>query len=272
MRGKHSFGASESAGVVLHAGVLGRGAGQLVADGCAPLQPHRVPERRAAAEPGHRSPVRLQGPQQLPGGFPLRKGHPFFSAPRGFHRPSAVRPRGGGGFKGARGRLFRPAKAGLRAQETLRLTAPPLLAWMELQLRGSPAADARRQGLLRFMDRGDRVQGPAGACLGRPRQGCTSGCAQETLRLTAPPLLAWMESQLRGSPGADARRQGLLRFMDAEEGAGALGFSIKPGATRGTDEQPGLERLQRGPGGDGRPAAPEPCAGVVEREKVLAPR
>ena len=77
---------------------------------------------------------------------------------------------------------------------------------------------------------------------------CTPGLAQETLRLTAPPLLAWMESQLRGSAHADARRQGLLRFMDAEEAAGAVSFSIKPGATRSTDEQPGLELLQ-GAGG-----------------------
>ena len=56
-------------GVLHAAGILGRGARQVLADGRAPLQPHRVPERRAAAQPGHRRPVRLQGPQQLPGGF-----------------------------------------------------------------------------------------------------------------------------------------------------------------------------------------------------------
>ena len=53
---------------------------------------------------------------------------------------------------------------------------------------------------------------------------------QETLRLTAPPLLAWMEAQLRpGAPGAEARMRSFLRFTDAEEAAGAVAFSVKAG-------------------------------------------
>ncbi|KAK9909925.1 hypothetical protein WJX75_009568 [Coccomyxa subellipsoidea] len=61
---------------------------------------------------------------------------------------------------------------------------------------------------------------------------------QETLRLTAPPMLAWMESQLRGDdPGAKVRLMGFYRYMDSEEAAGTVRFHIKPGATRGTEEQ-----------------------------------
>ncbi|CAL8467607.1 g7145 [Coccomyxa elongata] len=60
---------------------------------------------------------------------------------------------------------------------------------------------------------------------------------QETLSLTAPPLLAWMESQLRSDDaGAEKRLMGFYRFMDAEEAAGTVRFHIKPGATRGTEE------------------------------------
>ncbi len=55
---------------------------------------------------------------------------------------------------------------------------------------------------------------------------------QETLRLTAPPLLAWMESQLRSDDaGAEKRLMGFYRFMDAEEAAGTVRFHIKPGLT-----------------------------------------
>lgn len=55
---------------------------------------------------------------------------------------------------------------------------------------------------------------------------------QETLRLTAPPLLAWMESQLRSDDdGAEKRLMGFYRFMDAEEAAGTARFHIKPGPT-----------------------------------------
>ena len=55
---------------------------------------------------------------------------------------------------------------------------------------------------------------------------------QETLRLTAPPLLAWMESQLRSDdPGAEKRVMRFYHFMDAEEAAGTASFHIKPGLT-----------------------------------------
>ncbi|EIE24592.1 hypothetical protein COCSUDRAFT_62023 [Coccomyxa subellipsoidea C-169] len=56
-----------------------------------------------------------------------------------------------------------------------------------------------------------------------------SNSFQETLRLTAPPMLAWMDSQLRGdNPAAKERLMSFYRFMDAEEAAGTVRFNIKP--------------------------------------------
>ncbi len=54
--------------------------------------------------------------------------------------------------------------------------------------------------------------------------------AQETLRLTAPPLLAFMDSQLRvEDPDAQQRVTNFYRFIDAEEAEDRVQFSIKPG-------------------------------------------
>ena len=54
---------------------------------------------------------------------------------------------------------------------------------------------------------------------------------QKTLRLTAPPLLAFMDSQLRaGDPNAQQRVTDFYRFIDAEEAENKVHFSIKPGA------------------------------------------
>ncbi len=53
---------------------------------------------------------------------------------------------------------------------------------------------------------------------------------QETLRLTAPPLLAWMDKHLRPKDaGTEQRVNDTLRFLTAEEHMGAISFSIKPG-------------------------------------------
>lgn len=53
---------------------------------------------------------------------------------------------------------------------------------------------------------------------------------QETLRLTAPPLLAFMDSQLRaGNPDVQQRITDFYRFIDAEEAEDTVRFSIKPG-------------------------------------------
>lgn len=53
---------------------------------------------------------------------------------------------------------------------------------------------------------------------------------QETLRLTAPPMLAWMESQFRADESsAKERLMAFYRFMDAEEAAGTVRFTVKPG-------------------------------------------
>ena len=53
---------------------------------------------------------------------------------------------------------------------------------------------------------------------------------QETLRLTAPPLLAFMDSQLRADdPDAQQRVTDFYRFIDAEEAGDRVHFSVKPG-------------------------------------------
>lgn len=53
---------------------------------------------------------------------------------------------------------------------------------------------------------------------------------QETLRLTAPPLLAFMDSRLRaGDPDAQQRVTDFYRFIDDEEAGDRVHFSIKPG-------------------------------------------
>ena len=53
---------------------------------------------------------------------------------------------------------------------------------------------------------------------------------QDTLRLTAPPLLAFMDSQLRaGNPDVQQRITDFYRFIDAEEAEDTVRFSIKPG-------------------------------------------
>ncbi len=55
-------------------------------------------------------------------------------------------------------------------------------------------------------------------------------CLQETLRLTAPPLLAFMDSQLRaGDADAQQRVTDFYRFIDAEEAEDRVHFGIKPG-------------------------------------------
>ncbi|CAK0760866.1 hypothetical protein CVIRNUC_002807 [Coccomyxa viridis] len=69
---------------------------------------------------------------------------------------------------------------------------------------------------------------------------------QETLRLTAPALLAFMDSQLR-TDDADAQQRvnDFYRFIDAEEAEDRVQFTIKAGATRGTDEQPHAEEAHQ---------------------------
>ena len=53
---------------------------------------------------------------------------------------------------------------------------------------------------------------------------------QETLRLTAPPLLAWMDKHLRAEDAhTEQRVNDALHFISAIEHAGAISFSIKPG-------------------------------------------
>ena len=53
---------------------------------------------------------------------------------------------------------------------------------------------------------------------------------QETLRLTAPPLLAWMDKHLRAEDAdTEQRVNDTLQFISAEEHAGAVSFSYKPG-------------------------------------------
>lgn len=62
---------------------------------------------------------------------------------------------------------------------------------------------------------------------------------QETLRLNAPALLAWMDSQLRRDDAAARQRvTDFFRFIDAEEAGERVRFSIKPGACHTSEMQP----------------------------------
>lgn len=71
---------------------------------------------------------------------------------------------------------------------------------------------------------------PAGA----PAQINASAVAQETLRLTAPPLLAWMESHLRrGDAAAEARVHSFRQWAEGEEDAGTVTITIKEGQYNG---------------------------------------
>ena len=70
-------------------------------------------------------------------------------------------------------------------------------------------------------------------------------CVQDTLRLTAPPLLAFMDSQLRAEdPDVQQRVTDFYRFIDAEEAEDRVQFSIKPGVPQSSDYSSTAPMLQ----------------------------
>ena len=83
------------------------------------------------------------------------------------------------------------------------------------------------------------------------------GDAQDTLALTRPALLAWLERRLRpGAPGGEAAQLEFAGWLRAQHAAGAVSFEFKgpphgvPGAEAGAGEVGNIVSLpvQRGRG------------------------
>ena len=89
-------------------------------------------------------------------------------------------------------------------QDTLALTRPALLAWLERRLRPGGPSSTRLTATNKFND------------------------AQDTLALTRPALLAWLERRLRpGAPGGEAAQLDFAGWLRAQHAAGAVSFEFK---------------------------------------------